>query len=106
NVGMTLLRIDRGVDTGPVFGHFRITADPSESHVAVEHRAVLEHLEGVKRVLQDVAAGRARPLDTTGRPSAASGPPGLSAHIRMCSRAGRAARQSIARAEAGWLTEK
>ncbi len=27
NVGMTLLRIDKGVDTGPVFGYFRVDAD-------------------------------------------------------------------------------
>jgi hypothetical protein len=26
NVGMTLLRIDKGVDTGPVFGYFRVEA--------------------------------------------------------------------------------
>ena len=25
---MTLLRIDRGVDTGPVFGYFRVDAEP------------------------------------------------------------------------------
>src|SRR5207248_88995 len=51
NVGMTLLRIDRGVDTGPVFGHFRIEADPGESHVITEHRVALEHLDAVRAVL-------------------------------------------------------
>jgi hypothetical protein len=83
NVGMTLLRIDKGVDTGPVFGHFRITPDPSESHVVTEHRAALEHLDRVASVLRDVAAGRAQPIDTKGRPSAAWGQPWLSVYIRM-----------------------
>jgi hypothetical protein len=83
NVGMTLLRIDKGVDTGPVFGHFRVTADPSESHAIVEHRAVLEHLDGVKQTLLDVAAGRARTIDTNGRKSATWGQPWLTAHIRI-----------------------
>jgi hypothetical protein len=83
NVGMTLLRIDKGVDTGPVFGHFRIPAGPSESHIVVENRAVLEHLDAVKRVLQNVAAGRAQPIDTRDRPSATWGQPWLTAHFRM-----------------------
>ena len=83
NVGMTLLRIDRGVDTGPVFGHFRVTADPSESHVVTEHRVVLEHLDRVKQLLLDIEAGRAEPIDTYGRPSAAWGQPWLTAHLNM-----------------------
>jgi folate-dependent phosphoribosylglycinamide formyltransferase PurN len=83
NVGMTVLRIDKGVDTGPVFGHFRITADASESHVVVENRAVLENLDLVKHVLQNVAAGRAQRIDTSGRPSATWGQPWLTAHFRM-----------------------
>jgi len=92
NVGMTLLRIDRGVDTGPVFGHFRIPADPSDSHVLVEHRAVLEHLDAVAQVLQNVAAGCAQSIDTSDRPSATWGQPWLSAHLRMRARSSAAAR--------------
>jgi folate-dependent phosphoribosylglycinamide formyltransferase PurN len=76
NVGMTLLRIDRGVDTGPVFGHFRVEADPGESHVITEHRVVLEHLDEVRAVLLGIEAGRAQTIDTTGRPSATWGQPG------------------------------
>ena len=83
NVGMTLLRIDRGVDTGPVFGHFRVAAEPSESHVVTEHRVVLEHLDRVKNVLLDIEAGRAQPIETKGRRSATWGQPWLSLYIRM-----------------------
>ena len=51
NVGMTLLRIDRGVDTGPVFGYFRVTPDARESHVVTQHRVVLEHLDAIRDTL-------------------------------------------------------
>ena len=78
------MRIDRGVDTGPVFGYFRVDADPAnESHVVIQHRTVLDHLDGLRRALQDIEAGRAMPIDTSGRRSAAWGQPWLSAHIRM-----------------------
>lgn len=84
NVGVTLLRIDRGVDTGPVFGYFRITADPArESHVVMQHRAVIDNLDAIRDALLDVEAGRARPIDTAGRPSAAWGQPWLTAYLRI-----------------------
>src|SRR5256885_625983 len=73
NVGMTLLRIDRGVDTGPVFGYFRVKADGGESHVVTQHRVVLDHLDAIRDKLLEIEAGRAAPLDTTGRKSATWG---------------------------------
>jgi hypothetical protein len=84
NVGMTLLRIDRGVDTGPVFGFFRVEADPRrESHVVVQQRVVLDHLDSIRDRLLAIADGTAAPIDTRGRPSAAWGQPWLSAYIRL-----------------------
>ena len=83
NVGMTLLRIDRGVDTGPVFGYFRVAADRHESHVVTQHRVVLEHLDAIADTLLRVADESACPLGTEGRPSAAWGQPWLSAYLRM-----------------------
>ena len=59
NVGMTLLRIDRGVDTGPVFGYFRVDAEPGESHVVTQHRASLEHLDAIRDKLLEIEAGTA-----------------------------------------------
>jgi folate-dependent phosphoribosylglycinamide formyltransferase PurN len=97
NVGGTLLRIDRGVDTGPVFGYFRVDADPAhESHVVTQHRTVLDHLDGLRRALHDIEAGRAVPIDTAGRRSAAWGQPWLSAYFR--SRRSHAARLEAANA--------
>jgi hypothetical protein len=83
NVGMTLLRIDRGVDTGPVFGYFRVEADPFESHVITQHRVVVDHLDAIRDKLLEIAAGTAAPIDTTGRASAAWGQPWLSALLKM-----------------------
>ena len=74
NVGVTLLRIDKGVDTGPVFGYYRVDADPMESHVVTQHRAVLEHLEAIRDTLRAVEAGTAAPIDTTGRSVGRMGP--------------------------------
>lgn len=84
NVGMTLLRIDRGVDTGPVFGYFRIQADRSrESHIVMQHRAVLDHLDAIRDKLLEVEAGTAARIETEGRPSATWGQPWFSAYCRL-----------------------
>ena len=83
NVGMTLLRIDRGVDTGPVFGYFRVEADPAESHVVTQHRVVLDHLDAIRDRLLEIEAGSATPIDTAGRQSAAWGQPWLSAYFNI-----------------------
>jgi peptidoglycan/xylan/chitin deacetylase (PgdA/CDA1 family) len=80
---MTLLQVDRGVDTGPVLAHFRLKPTPSESHVITEHRAVLDHLDEIRGVLLAVAAQKATTIDTTGRRSATWGQPWLSAFLRL-----------------------
>jgi methionyl-tRNA formyltransferase len=83
NVGMTLLRIDRGVDTGPVFGYFRVEADPTQSHIVVQHRVVLEHLDAIRDSLLAIERGAATPIETAGRRSTAWGQPWLTAAINM-----------------------
>jgi hypothetical protein len=83
NVGMTLLQIDRGVDTGPVFGYFRVDGDLSrETHVVTQHRVVLDHLDAIRRTLLEIEAGRASAFPTSGRPSATWGQPWLTAYLR------------------------
>jgi hypothetical protein len=83
NVGMTLLRIDAGVDTGPVFGYFRVDADPRESHVLTQHFAVLDNLDAIRDKLREIETGTAMPINTHGRRSAAWGQPWLTALVRM-----------------------
>lgn len=89
NVGMTLLRIDRGVDTGPVYGYFRVDADPRESHVITQHRVVVDHLDAIREKLLEIESERAIPIDTAGRRSAAWGQPWLTALVTMRARSPR-----------------
>ncbi len=82
NVGMTLLKIDEGVDTGPVYGYFRCELDEiNESHIVIQHRAVLDNPGPLKSKLLEIGAGRAEPMDTSGRPSREWGQPWLSAQL-------------------------
>ena len=78
---MTLLRVDRGVDTGPVFGYFRVDAATNESHIVTQHRAVFEHLDAIRDRLLAIEAGDASPIDTSGRPSATWGQPWLTSYL-------------------------
>ena len=87
-VGMTLLRIDKGVDTGPVYGYYSYDYDESsESHIRIQHRVVLENLPVLEEKLKEIHAGRAIPLDTRGRPSATWGQPWLSSYLKLKRRA-------------------
>ena len=63
NVGMTMLKIDKGVDTGPIFGYFTYDYDPvKESHVTIQSRVVFDNLEGIKDKLNEIYQGTAQPL--------------------------------------------
>jgi hypothetical protein len=82
NVGMTLLKIDDGVDTGPVYAYFRCDAhDVDESHIVIQHRTVLDNLEALKSKLLEIGENRAQPLDTSDRPSRVWGQPWLTAYL-------------------------
>ncbi|MCG8320605.1 MAG: hypothetical protein MI921_13960 [Cytophagales bacterium] len=63
NVGMTMLKIDKGVDTGPIFGYFSYDYDPvKESHVTIQSRVVFDNLEGIKDKFTEIYNGTAQPL--------------------------------------------
>jgi hypothetical protein len=82
-VGMTLLQIDKGVDTGPVYGYYSYKYDEvNESHIVIQHRAVLENLDKLREELIKVHSGLATPLDTSGRPSAIWGQPWLTSYLK------------------------
>jgi hypothetical protein len=92
-VGMTLLRIDRGVDTGPVFGYYGYPFDEAhESHIVIQHRVVLENLDALREKFIEIDRGTAVPLDTSGRSSSAWGQPWLTRYLQWKSRATKAAR--------------
>ena len=82
-VGMTLLRIDRGVDTGPVYGYFSYGYDEvAESHKVISQRVLFDNLEAVAGKLIEIHEGSALRIDTCGRRSAAWGQPWLTAYLR------------------------
>jgi hypothetical protein len=65
-VGMTLLRIDKGIDTGPTFGYYTYPFDEvHESHIVIQHRVVLENLDALRGKYLDIVNGSAIPLDSS-----------------------------------------
>lgn len=87
HAGMTLLKIDRGVDTGPVYGYFRCPFDPlTESHTVIQQRTVFDNLPNIESRLREIVAGTATPLDTLGAPSGEWGQPWLTAYLRYLRR--------------------
>ena len=82
-VGLTLLRIDSGVDTGPIYGYFTYPFDERrETHVRIQQRVLTENLDAIRERLLDAVAGRAERIDTAGRASAVWGQPWLTAFAR------------------------
>ncbi|HWC77064.1 MAG TPA: formyltransferase family protein [Blastocatellia bacterium] len=82
NVGATLLRIDKGVDTGPVYGYFGYDFDEvNESHIVISHRVVFDNLDEIADRLIAIHQGAASVIDTSLRRSAVWGQPWLSSFL-------------------------
>jgi len=83
-VGMTLLKVNEGVDTGPVYLQATCAIDEvRESHTVIQYRVVLENLDAIGSVLRTIGEGHAlTPIDTAGRRSATWGQPRLSDYLR------------------------
>jgi folate-dependent phosphoribosylglycinamide formyltransferase PurN len=83
-VGMTLLKIDAGVDTGPVYLQAGCAIDEiGESHVVIQYRAVTENLDRIAAILIDLFRGEnIEPIPTSGRTSAVWGQPRLTDYLR------------------------
>jgi folate-dependent phosphoribosylglycinamide formyltransferase PurN len=94
NVGMTLLRVDPGVDTGPVFGYYHCELDESESHIILQSRVVFDNLDSIRVKIEDILAGTAHIIDTSGRASRAWGQPWLTSYIHWKLAARRRARKA------------
>jgi hypothetical protein len=95
-VGMTLLKVDAGIDTGPVYLHGTCAIDERrESHTVIQHRAVIENLDAIGSILLALCRGEQVPtVDTTGRRSATWGQPRLMAYVRWKWAAASAARNA------------
>jgi methionyl-tRNA formyltransferase len=83
-VGMTLLRVDEGVDTGPVYLQAGCEIDEvRESHTVIQYRVVFENLDAIGETLRAIGEGQSlTPLETNGRRSATWGQPRLTDYLR------------------------
>lgn len=82
-VGLTLLRIDKGVDTGPVYGYYSYPFDEvHESHIVIMTRLVLDNLDALRDKWLEIYRGDARTIDTRGRASGVWGQPWLTRYLR------------------------
>lgn len=82
-VGLTLLQVDEGVDTGPIHGYFSYPYDEiRESHFVIQTRMILENLDALQRALRAIADRQGSRVDIQGRQSAAWGQPRLYSYMR------------------------
>ncbi len=83
-VGMTLLKIDKGIDTGPMYLQAGCSIDEvADSHTVIQYRVVLENLDRIAAVLTDLFNGvHVEPISTTGRASRTWGQPRLTDYLR------------------------
>lgn len=80
-IGMTLLKIDKGVDTGSVYGYFHARPHLDESHIVLQHRTVFDNLDAIGATLRRIGSGAAPSIDTAGRRSAEWGQPWMTRYF-------------------------
>ena len=89
-MGMIMLRIDNGDDTGPIYGYYSYDFDAArESHHVILQRVVLDNLPALSDKLQAVFRGEAEPIQPTDEVSVTWGQPWLSQYLRWRHRARR-----------------
>jgi len=87
-VGMTLLRIDAGIDTGPVYGYYSYPFDVHRDTPAIIHaRVVYDNLDALREKFLEIHAGQAVAISTEGRASGLWGQPWLSKYLKIKRRA-------------------
>jgi folate-dependent phosphoribosylglycinamide formyltransferase PurN len=87
-VGLTLLAIDEGIDTGPVYGTYSYGFDErAETHHRIQQRCLFENLDAIGDKLLEIHKGTAERIDTSGRQSAVWGQPWLTRHLAWKRRA-------------------
>jgi len=83
HVGMTLLKVDAGIDTGPMYLQASYDFDEQrESHVVIQHRVVLENLDVISRTLRNISKEAVRPFTLQGKRSVNRGQPWFTAWLR------------------------
>ena len=89
---MTLLRINAGVDTGPVYGYYLCDYNEvCESHIVIQSRVVFDNLDSLSEKFDEIFAGTALTINTKGRKSNTWGQPWMTRYLSWK----RAARQRV-----------
>jgi len=82
-VGMTLLKVDAGVDTGGVYGYYTYDYDEvNESQNMIHNRVTFDNLPALAEKIPQIDRGEAKPIDTSARHSATWGQPWLTRYLR------------------------
>jgi folate-dependent phosphoribosylglycinamide formyltransferase PurN len=82
NVGMSIVKIDAGIDTGDIIAHLSADYDEiHDTHLIVQRRQVVDNFERIQDKFTEMCDGVAVPVDTAGRPSAEWGQPWLSSYV-------------------------
>ncbi|MCA9023915.1 MAG: formyl transferase [Planctomycetaceae bacterium] len=100
HVGGTLLQVDAGIDTGPVYKYLRAEFDEvHESHIVIQQRMMYDNLDTLAQAFQDIHEGRLLDLNTKGQPSREWGQPWLTAYLRWKRQARKRAMQQTRASE-------
>lgn len=82
HIGMTLLKVDKGIDTGPIYGFFGGDFDLlKESHNTIQAKVVFENLAEIGEKFEEIYQGKAEIIDVTGHKSGVWGQPWLSKYL-------------------------
>lgn len=83
-VGMTLLKIDDGVDTGPIYGYYSYNfSRKKETPGVIHNRVVYDNLDALRTKFNEIHGGKAVTIDTRGRKSGVWGQPWLSKYLKI-----------------------
>lgn len=82
-VGATLLKIDDGIDTGPIYAYYSYPFNVAADTPAIIHnRVVYDNLDKIQHKLLDIHAGKAETVDISGRRSGVWGQPWMSGYLK------------------------
>ena len=95
-VGMTLLKVDAGVDTGGIYGYYTYDYDEvNESQNMIHNRVTFDNLPELAEKISEIHSGDAQVIDTSSRRSATWGQPWLSRYLRWKKNARRRMREQF-----------
>jgi hypothetical protein len=82
-VGYTFLRIDEGIDTGPIYAQNGTDFDPvDDGHLYIQYKVVADNLDEIAGALDEAVSGEREPINVADRDSAIWGQPTLTAYFR------------------------